>query len=466
MPDWNSKQKDLWGFSSCPLSVDVPAYIQGELSSEARAHFEKHLEKCRPCQSDVRESQAVLARLREVPAGGMEVDLLPRILAEAAKVEGPALHPRRVLLWSAAAAALVLLAAGIVWGVRGSSLRRAGHPEDAGLRAADVSRGAVDLAVDWLARAQEPSGGWSAARWSGQPLYDVGITGLAALALLDGIPEAATPSAGKDTGPGPALERASSYLVKEQAADGRFGPEFGGTLYNHGIATVALLELFGRTREGRLRGPIDDAILYLRRTQSTQGGWGYLGSSADEPNTALTCWPLQALLLARALGWSGLDEAIGSGFKHLARVSDQSGRLGYRRPGDFLYGWETLSAMGAYCALLNRDASLFPPNLRNRLLDGVVRARAATRSGRDLYRDFFVSSALEALPRERGGHWPEEASRALAAHQVQQGANRGSWEPEDPWSTVGGRIYSTATAMLILQADRRGHRIAQWVERN
>jgi hypothetical protein len=223
---------------------------------------------------------------------------------------------------------------------------------------------------------------------------------------------------------------------------------------------VALLEALARTRDVELRGPIDRALRYLQRTRSPGGGWGYPGGEAAEPNTALTCWPLQALLLARAQGFGGLEETIKGGFAHLARVSDGTGRLGYQRRGDSRQGPDTLSAMGAYCAAFAGDS--LPADVRGRLLDGVVREGASGSLGRDLYHDYFLSSLLAALPGQRGGRWPDGASLQIAGRQVQKGSERGSWTPQDPWGAAGGRIYSTATAALILQADRRGQQLARW----
>src|SRR5262249_52483855 len=158
-----------------------------------------------------------------------------------------------------------------------------------------------------------------------------------------------------------------------------------------------------------------------------------------EPNTSLTCWPLQALLLARAQGFGGLDASIQGGFEHLAKVSDASGRLGYRQRGEQRGEPDTLSAMGAYCAAFAGDSPRLPAEVRGRLLDGVVREGASGRLGRDLYHDLFLSPLLAALPGHRGGRWPDDASLLIAGRQVQEGSERGSWSPQDPWAAAGGR---------------------------
>ncbi|MFN0057385.1 MAG: prenyltransferase/squalene oxidase repeat-containing protein, partial [Planctomycetota bacterium] len=359
----------------------------------------------------------------------------------------------------AAAAAAVVLMATIWTGREGQTIA---SPDTASeLAAAPAATPTLDCAehraLDWLAKAQESAGNWSAARWGGQPSYDVGLTALAAMTFLNSTP---TTNGAEN---GDVLRRALDYLLTKQASGGCFGPLFDGALYNHGIATVALLEAFGRGQRSELRGPIDGAIRFLLAKQSPQGGWGYLGVAGDAPNTALTCWPLQALVVGRALGWTELDEPIDRGLAYLERVTDRRGRVGYRAVGDFPYGSRGSSSMGAFCVLLAREARSIPTEIAEQILAEGINANESRPGVRDLYGDFFLSSALTALPAERGDQWPRAACMTLAKQQVTDGDQRGSWEPKDQWSLVGGRIYSTATATLILQSERRTMALAKWV---
>jgi hypothetical protein len=257
------------------------------------------------------------------------------------------------------------------------------------------------------------------------------------------------------------LGRAVAFLKHQQSRDGRFGPLFPGALYNHAIATVAMLEALAREGDGSLRQPIDRALRFLCRSQMPSGGWGYLGCASEPANTAMTCWPLQGLILARGLGFGGLDAAIRGGLRHLARVCDEDGRPGYRRAGDFLHGPEALASMAAFCLLLAKDRTVIPSSARSRLLDQIERS-CAVASGRNFYRDFFLLSAADAhSPGGRRGV-RREAVEHLAAEQVSNGPNRGSWDPTDLWSATGGRVYSTALATLMLQVEDRGKRLASW----
>ncbi|MBN1674995.1 MAG: hypothetical protein JXR37_28390 [Kiritimatiellae bacterium] len=57
-----------------------------------------------------------------------------------------------------------------------------------------------------------------------------------------------------------------------------------------------------------------------------------------------------------------------------------------------------------------------------------------------------------------------DIQNALSERQTRAGPNAGTWEPTDPWSSAGGRIYTTAMATLSLQACQRTARFVKWRE--
>ncbi len=343
-------------------------------------------------------------------------------------------------------ASLILLALGL--GLRLGGTRAVDEEEGSPIRRAE------GLALTWLAAAQEPGGLWNASRWGGDARYDVGLTGLSLLACLGSV-------RGEERLP-EAAEKAVQALLERQSPEGLFGREFFASPYNHGIATVALLEAWGVRSGGdaHLREPIDRALRWIRSQQSSAGGWGYLGG-AGEPNTALTFWPLQALLLARGLGFEDLTTSIELGFQWLASVSDRHGRIGYRRPGEFPEGAGVLLASAAFCDALAGGRHRVPEELRRLWQD---RLRLAASSGGEpdpgYYGELLLVSAASAhgmSPRLRQG------KDALLVRQLRSGGQRGSWDPDDRWGPVGGRIYATAAAAMALQAERRIARLRGWI---
>jgi len=456
----------------CPLATDACAYVQGELTPADRARFEAHLSSCSLCQEEVAWAQQVIADLRATSprSGGeadpghcspAELDLVPRVLAAVEAEDRSAWSGRRGLLTRPLRAAALAAAAALVAVFAGFLVLRQPAVEHTG--------DAVERALCWLLKAQEDTGEYRASRWGGEARFDVGLTGLAVLAILAHLPDADDLSPSEPTAASEilarapaAVDRAVGFLLAAQADDGRFGPGFAGALYNHGIATLALLEAEGLRGDPRLRHPIDRALAYIVRTQAPDGGWGYLGRAGADPNTSASCWPLQALVIARGLGRQGLEGAIDRGFARLARVLDDRGRAGYRRPGEYPYGHFTLTSMSASCVALLEDPAGFPAEARARLFDAIAR-ESTVAPGRDLYRDYFLAFACRRLPRSLSNQWTSAASRAIITAQVDAGRNLGSWEPEDRWASVGGRVCSTALAALILQADRRVERLSSWL---
>jgi hypothetical protein len=54
--------------------------------------------------------------------------------------------------------------------------------------------------------------------------------------------------------------------------------------------------------------------------------------------------------------------------------------------------------------------------------------------------------------------------RALVANQRREAGvdEHGSWDPVDPWSAEGGRVYSTAICCLSLESYYRMDSLLDW----
>lgn len=289
-------------------------------------------------------------------------------------------------------------------------------------------------AREWLIRHQDDMGGWTMGRSGAAANYTVGTSALAMLALADGERSAVLQES---------LDRAARFLARTQQPSGVFGPDITGSLYNHALACLALL----RARPGgdaecerALRRGLD----LLADAQRPEGGWTYL-RSRGAPNTSLTVWALLVLMRAEEAGYHDYRPALDSGLAWLQDVIDEKGRAGYRRPGDHPHGSETLTAAAALCFLDHPDA--LDPRLRL-MIENIRTDLHAAAGPIDLYRTFFQTAALRAEPEP-----DEELARVatrLRAVQDQHGDDAGSWPPLDRWSSAGGRVYSTALALLAL----------------
>lgn len=299
----------------------------------------------------------------------------------------------------------------------------------------------LERAATWLLQVQDHDGGWSMGQTGAAANYTVGLSALALLALRSDDQPAAANHAD-------ALQRGLDFLLTQQDPDtGLFGPDITGSLYNHTLACLALLAGQTETSAPEYAASLRAGVDFLVRHQRPEGGWNYLRARASPPNSSLTAWALLVLMEAEAVGVTEHAEEIMRGLTWLQATVDDHGRAGYRRPGDHPYGSETLTAAAALCLSSWDD---LPPALRDLMLANVRSDARGTSPSLDYYRTFFQTTAL----REAGlADTPELAQLASRLEQAQDRTSEhaGSWSSDDPWARTGGRVYSTALAMLILR---------------
>ena len=184
--------------------------------------------------------------------------------------------------------------AGFGFGNRGS-----GHRDGLPYGATRASELAVTAALYWLSRHQEPAGNWSLSHFprhckgpvcSGAAEFrgDAGATALALLAFL---------AAGEThKGDGPyreAVHKGLFWLVKKQTSDGDLAGGDQQPMYSHGLATLALCEAFGMTRDPHLANAAQSGVLFIerRRIRTPAAGATCLSNPATPPSSAGRSWP-------------------------------------------------------------------------------------------------------------------------------------------------------------------------------
>ncbi len=443
----------------CDHAGSATAYAQSELVGTELEDFERHLPSCAECRSAAESARELIERLRAAapaPEADLDVDLVDGVLA--ALPDGawePAAAGRNgsTFRWAsralqAAAVLLVGLTLGLVALRAPVGTRPPAKGAGAIAQATPVAR-----ALAWLASVQNDDGSWDAETWGGQENYTPALTGLATLALLA---DTSAPDSPHNMARVDAVKRAARFLATAVGRSGRVGPRFDAALYNHGIATVALIEAYARTRDEALKAPISRALGYIRSEQAASGGWGYAGGR--QPNTAISVWQVNALLLGGGLGW---PEARGSAARGLAWIEgmiDAEGRAGYDALGRFPNGPEGLTAMAALSLGAADGSAGSGGDGRSRAARSLVRAAAERPRDLDYYRAFFFEYALRAVEQSASGAGGR-SHEMIVGSQVTAGPNSGSFEPRDRWSSAGGRVYSTAMAALSLQADANAPRM-------
>ncbi len=415
----------------CEYRGDILLYAANELSAGRKLELEEHLKGCIDCRDELESLADDIHSLRSSAAiadRGFDPAVARRILERVRQ-------SRSRSRWSVLSlGAAVLLISGSVFLVIS---RRAQRDETVAARGQESP---LERAMAWLRSAQETGGGWNPEKWGGSIELKVGVSGLVVLAL-----ERAGTLYGGET-----LERGLRYLLSQQQASGRFGPEFSGALYNHSIATLALLEAFARSKDESKRVAIDRALSFLISQQTRQGSWG--GDAQPRNATgALSIWPVETLARARELGWESVAQPLERGFQWLDGIAFAPSR------GSGAEGGLDGAAAPLYraAAALLREGDRPPSRATRQAFDGLVKALAARPPAVDAHRSYFLSRLARSGVADRLRRPVEEARRSIESRQVAMGPLAGSWEPTDPVSGAGGRLSSTALAALTLEAAGR-----------
>lgn len=417
--------------SECPLAGQSTSYALGELSTGTRAVFGVHLERCPTCRDAVRAEQALVARLRQSAATATTRDLAPSILARIPATawaltpldQARRAHTRRAALRGAAALLVAILGFGfwLPYQIRPQS------------PVTPPQQLAIDAALAWLAGAQQSNGLWTPEAWGGRGECTRAATSLALLALQR------HPGKHADV-----IGRGIDALVEGQGDDGCLSPGSPSRMYDHAIGTLALLQRWPHAREDTaLTQALDAALQYTRDQQHLDGGWGYHKTPGATPNAALTIWQLQALAQADALAWPDAEGHLRRGLRWLRRCVGPDGHMQYQSSPTPTAS-PALDAMAAAClaALTPRFTGLEDQRTQ---LAATVAAFTPESDAPDYYRDFFRARALADCPAPLA-----RLQSDLVARQTLSSELAGTWSPDDPWSAMGGRIYTTAMAALTL----------------
>ena len=351
----------------------------------------------------------------------------------------------------------------------------------------------IEAGLVWLATHQSPSGAWEAegfGNWcdgaastkpaalgAGRRTFDVGVTGLALLAFVG----AGHTAASKDArGFGRAVAAGTSLLRSVQDAEGCIGArETAHYIYNHGFATQALMEEFAAhpTPEGRI--VVQRALDFLFAARNPNAGWRYGVRPGDNDMSVTT---MSLLPIARARMVNEADIRAGrpptfivradafEGEAYMRRMVDEdTGRAGYMtrgtgpaRTADLLKSFpgERSESMTALSVVLSRLVGKDSKDLglqRSAAVCYAIPVKWEVGGWIDLY--YWHAGALGLFGVGRGwAKWSQDLQRTLLSAQRRDGdacAYRGSWDALDPWGQDGGRVYTTAMAVLCLQDVKR-----------
>jgi hypothetical protein len=290
---------------------------------------------------------------------------------------------------------------------------------------------AVDRALVYLAAKQKSNGSW----------HDNNAVN--ALALLAFMGRGHTPGRGtyRDV-----LERGKKFLLASAHKDS--GYISFGSMYEHGLATLALAEMYGMDSDPELERALRKAVDLIVKSQSASGGWRYQPHPGDQ-DLSVTVMQVVALRATNNAEIPVPASVIDKAIRYVRSCADKKGGYGYSA-GDQARAGTTPAGILAMQLLGKFD----DPSVLKAL--ELLRRLPVKWDGTIYYFFYFHYYAIQATYQAGGALWNEWHPRVRELLLEKQNAD-GTWNvprgtAEGNEGVVGpNKIYWTAMASLILE---------------
>ena len=300
----------------------------------------------------------------------------------------------------------------------------------------DVKRGLLDddvkkataNALEWLAKQQNSDGSWGDSRYP----HNTAVTGFALLAFMS---QGHVPNQGKY---GPEVAKGVRFLLASARDDGYIVGSRGGNMYCHGMATLALSQLWGMTGDEEVKKTLKKAVDLIVHCQADNGGWRYdpTPSGAD---ISVTIMQVMALRGAKDSGMHVPDKTLKKALEYINTCFDpQTGGYTYmpynRQPGfaRTAAGICVLKLVGDYDKNIDRSVEFLKRTMENP-------------REHYWYGHYYACHAMHQV----GGKDWEEYYAMIKRNFLRMQASDGSWSQRNDYGSAGP-VYQTAIAVIAL----------------
>lgn len=319
----------------------------------------------------------------------------------------------------------------------------------------EESERGVAAAVHWLARHQNPDGSWGCRNFEQQckdpscktHLPKTGADYPMAATAFGLLPLFASGQTHQSKGPyQQVIIKGLLWMTKNQdPKTGRFG---NGNMYEHGLATIAICEAYGLSKDPKLRVAAQSAVSFTEDAQNdNSGGWHYVANPPTVGDTSVFGWQFMSLKSAQMAGLKVNPETLANAKRFLTSVSKGKAR------GLFSYMPESgptpaMSAVGLLCSQYG----------------GMQRTDPAMQEGKNYlmanlkgtefnsYFLYYAAQVMHNLPGPERDARNEHTRQHLMSTQINEGCAAGSWAPV---GISAGPIMSTSIHALTLEAYYR-----------
>lgn len=321
------------------------------------------------------------------------------------------------------------------------------------------SEEAVDHALKFLARQQEPDGRWTQVPDESVPgkraytPHDMAFTGLALLTFLARDNSPFEPGPYRET-----VRKGLNYLLINQSENGdlRGPPEFRGgasqqaNMYDHAIAMLAIAECALLTGDARLASSARAGAQFIVSAQDTSGGgWRYgLGQTGD---TSVFGWEIMALHTAELLGFEIPPTSRGLAHRYINNACNgPSNMFASYQPG--LDPTQTMTSEMIFARILLGER--FSEAQVQDATDFLARY-APDPAHPDLYCWYYASLCMLQMNSPAWSDWNARTRDTLIQLQTRGGFSDGCWKINAKGIDRAGYIFTTSIATLTLEVYYR-----------
>ncbi len=171
----------------------------------------------------------------------------------------------------------------------------------------DKTKKAMEQALEWLKDTQNKDGSWG---------NNSAITSFVLLAYMS---QGHLPGQGKY---GPEVAKGVRNLVAgARDSDGYLVGNTGGNMYAHGMATLALSQVWGMTGDEEVKKVLKKAVDLICKTQNHEGGWRYEPQPTGA-DVSVTIMQVMALRGAKDSGLHVPDDKMKNAIKYIDNCRD------------------------------------------------------------------------------------------------------------------------------------------------
>jgi len=297
------------------------------------------------------------------------------------------------------------------------------------LKIVDQVNASIDRGLEYIASKQRKDGGWH------------NNHAVNALAILSFMGRGHVPGRGRYPD---VLEKAKKFMLAN--ANPQTGYISFSSMYEHGMATLALVEMYGMDPDPELEEVVRKAVKLIEKTQSPRGGWRY-NPAPDNQDLSVTVMQIVALRAANNASIPVDQKVIEKAFQYVRSCAHPNGGFGYEGPGQ---GPQTTAAGVLSLQLLGKfdDPTIAPAMNYLGTLPVTWNAAGAQ------YWYYFHYYSMQAHYQAGGKQWNEWHPKVRELLLAQQNKD-GSWDvppgtAENEGVVGPNKIYWTAMSCLVL----------------